>query len=236
MGGRGRLQDDSTEGGRTQSFPCIIRCETVRFRPQKCRNGGQLWVVNVFSYTIHAQTDCWQSRSPLALSILFPLLLWRFLSSQLFCDHYTIGLWCPVQFQISWLVGCNADYWPNRLHTLRSSDGVQPTSSLTITLPSCGTTGFRGNLCLPGISKSRYGTYLTAGKTTSGFPISVTLQSTSNSLNNTACTCDCSNLHMPTARLYDHTWGTRAFLILVHFTSECATKCHGFRKAPELNI
>jgi hypothetical protein len=34
---------------------------------------------------------CWQSRSPLALSIFFPLLLWRFLSSQLFCVHYTIG-------------------------------------------------------------------------------------------------------------------------------------------------
>jgi hypothetical protein len=26
-----------------------------RFRQQKYRNGGQLWVVNVFSYTIHAQ-------------------------------------------------------------------------------------------------------------------------------------------------------------------------------------
>jgi hypothetical protein len=56
---------------------------------QKYRNGGQLWVVNVFSYTIHAQTGCWPTRSPLTLSIFFPLLLWRFLSSQLFCVHYT---------------------------------------------------------------------------------------------------------------------------------------------------
>jgi hypothetical protein len=88
VGGRVRLQGNSTWGERTQSFPCTIRCETVRFRLQKYRNGGQLWVVNVFSYTIHAQTDCWPWRSPLALSIFFPLLLWRFLSSQLFCVSY----------------------------------------------------------------------------------------------------------------------------------------------------
>jgi hypothetical protein len=50
------LQGDSTLGERTKSFPCTIRCETVRFRLHKYRNGGQLWVVNVFSYTIHAQT------------------------------------------------------------------------------------------------------------------------------------------------------------------------------------
>jgi hypothetical protein len=92
VGGRGRPKDDSTEGEKTQPFPCIIRCETVRFRLQKNRNGGQLWAVNVFSYTIHAQTDCWQSRFPLTLSIFFPLLLWRFLSSQLFCVHYTVLL------------------------------------------------------------------------------------------------------------------------------------------------
>jgi hypothetical protein len=42
------------------------------FRLQKYRNGGQLWVVNVFSYTIHAQIDCWQSCFPLALSIFSP--------------------------------------------------------------------------------------------------------------------------------------------------------------------
>jgi hypothetical protein len=42
VGGRRRPQDDSTEGERTQSFPCTIRCETVRFRLQKYRNGGQL--------------------------------------------------------------------------------------------------------------------------------------------------------------------------------------------------
>jgi hypothetical protein len=57
------------------------------FRLQKYRNRGQLWVVNVFSYTIHAQIDCW----PLPSSLLFqkfPLLLWHFLSSQLFCVHY----------------------------------------------------------------------------------------------------------------------------------------------------
>jgi hypothetical protein len=73
----------------TQSFPCIIRCETFRFRLQKYRNGGQLWAVNVFSYTIHAQTDCWPSRSPLALSIFFPPLTVTFPNSQLFCVHYT---------------------------------------------------------------------------------------------------------------------------------------------------
>jgi hypothetical protein len=48
VGGRGRPQDDGIEGERTQSFPCIIRCETVSFRMQKNRNGGQLRVVNVF--------------------------------------------------------------------------------------------------------------------------------------------------------------------------------------------
>jgi hypothetical protein len=83
VGGRGRPQNDSTQGERTQSFSCIIRYGTVRFRLQKYRNRGQLWVVNVFSYTIHAQTDCW----PFAISIFFLLLLWRFLSSQLFCVH-----------------------------------------------------------------------------------------------------------------------------------------------------
>jgi hypothetical protein len=61
------------------------------FSLQKYRNGGQLWVVNVFSYTIHAQTHCWKSRSPLALSIFFSLLLWRFLSSQLFCVYYNLS-------------------------------------------------------------------------------------------------------------------------------------------------
>jgi hypothetical protein len=55
VGGRGRPKDDSTEGEKTQSFACIIRCEAVWFRLQKNRNGRQLWVVNVFSYTIHAQ-------------------------------------------------------------------------------------------------------------------------------------------------------------------------------------
>jgi hypothetical protein len=48
-------------------------CETVTFRLQKYRNGGQMWVVNVFSYTIHAQTDCWQSRSPLLFPYFSPL-------------------------------------------------------------------------------------------------------------------------------------------------------------------
>jgi hypothetical protein len=51
---------------------------------QKYRNGGQRWVINVFSYTIHAQTNCWPSCFPLALSIFFP----RFPSSQLFCVRY----------------------------------------------------------------------------------------------------------------------------------------------------
>jgi hypothetical protein len=45
-----------------------------RFRLQKYRNGGQLWVVNVFSYTIHAQTDSSPSCFPHALSIFFPRL------------------------------------------------------------------------------------------------------------------------------------------------------------------
>jgi hypothetical protein len=53
-------------------FRFIRRCETVRFRLQKYRNGGQLWVVKVFSYTIHAQTDSSPSCSPLALSIFSP--------------------------------------------------------------------------------------------------------------------------------------------------------------------
>jgi hypothetical protein len=63
-----RPKDDSTKGEKTQSSPCIIRCETVTFRLQKYRNGGQPWAVNVFNYAIHAQTDCWAS-PPLALSI-----------------------------------------------------------------------------------------------------------------------------------------------------------------------
>jgi hypothetical protein len=42
VGRSGRPQDDSTEGQRTQSFPCTVRCETLRFRLQKYRNGGQL--------------------------------------------------------------------------------------------------------------------------------------------------------------------------------------------------
>jgi hypothetical protein len=57
VGGRGRPKDDSTEGEKTQSFPCIIRCETVRFRLQKYRNGGKLRIVNVFSYTIQLGDD-----------------------------------------------------------------------------------------------------------------------------------------------------------------------------------
>jgi hypothetical protein len=71
VGGRGRPQDVSTWGERTQSFPCIIRRETVTFRLQKYRNGGQLWVVNVFSYTIHAQTDSSPSCFPLAPFLFF---------------------------------------------------------------------------------------------------------------------------------------------------------------------
>jgi hypothetical protein len=42
VGGSRRPQDESTQGERTQSFPCIIRCEKVGFRMQKYRNGGQL--------------------------------------------------------------------------------------------------------------------------------------------------------------------------------------------------
>jgi hypothetical protein len=42
VGGRGRPKNDSTEGEKTQSFPCIMRCETVTFRLQKYRNGRQL--------------------------------------------------------------------------------------------------------------------------------------------------------------------------------------------------
>jgi hypothetical protein len=56
----------------TQSFVCTMRCETVRFRLQKYRNGGQRWVVNVFSYTIHAQTESSPSCFPLVLSIFSP--------------------------------------------------------------------------------------------------------------------------------------------------------------------
>jgi hypothetical protein len=96
VGGRGRPQDDSTEGERTQSFPCIIRCETVRFRLLKYRNGGQLWVVNVFSYTIHAQTDCWPSGSPLLFPSFFPS--YCDLSSQLFCVHYKNEPWPLLGF------------------------------------------------------------------------------------------------------------------------------------------
>jgi hypothetical protein len=106
----GRPKDDSTEGQKTQSFPYTIRCETVRFRLHKYGNGGQLWVVNVFSYTIlvHAQTDCWPSRSPLALSIVFPLLLWRFPSSQLFCVHYTLQMpnSCRGSSSVEMRLGC----------------------------------------------------------------------------------------------------------------------------------
>jgi hypothetical protein len=58
------------ERERTQCVPCIVRRETVRFRPQKYRNGGQLWAVNVFSYTIHAQTV--GHRAPPCSFHLFP--------------------------------------------------------------------------------------------------------------------------------------------------------------------
>jgi hypothetical protein len=53
-----RQREREGGGEHNECFPCIIRCETVRFRLQKYHNGGQLWVVNVFSYIIHAQTDC----------------------------------------------------------------------------------------------------------------------------------------------------------------------------------
>jgi hypothetical protein len=88
LGERERPQDDSRE--RENTMLSLYYMTWNRFRLQKYRNGGQLWAVNVFSYTIHAQTDCWPSRFPLALPIFFPLLLWRFPSSQLFCVHYTV--------------------------------------------------------------------------------------------------------------------------------------------------
>jgi hypothetical protein len=47
------LQGDSTLGERTL---VLFDVKTVRFRLHKYRNGGQLWAVNVFSYTIRAQT------------------------------------------------------------------------------------------------------------------------------------------------------------------------------------
>jgi hypothetical protein len=88
-----------------------------RFRLQKYRNGGQLWVVNVFSYTIHAQTDCCQSRSPLTLSIFFPLLLWRCLSSHLFCVHYT--------WMMNWKGLGRKRPWPNfRLYSCIYLEGL----------------------------------------------------------------------------------------------------------------
>jgi hypothetical protein len=48
-----------------------------------------MWVVNVFMYTIHSQTDTVGHRVSPLLFASFPHLLWRFRSSQLFCVHYT---------------------------------------------------------------------------------------------------------------------------------------------------
>jgi hypothetical protein len=107
VGGRGRPKDDSTEGEKTQSLPCIIRCETFRFRLQKYRNGGQLSSKCFQLY--YTCSDCWQSRSPLALSIFFPLLLWRFLSSQLFCVHYN---WIhKSSLIVDGRLSCQLRYW-----------------------------------------------------------------------------------------------------------------------------
>jgi hypothetical protein len=93
------LQVDMSEGGedrktiaqteRERSPFLVLYDVKVRFRPQKYRNGGQLWAVNVFSYTIHAQTDSSPSCSTLALYILFLLLLWRSPSWKLFWVHCT---------------------------------------------------------------------------------------------------------------------------------------------------
>jgi hypothetical protein len=65
VGDRGRPKDDSTEGEKT--IICLYYTTWNRFRLQKYRNGGQLWAVNVFSYTIHAQTV--DNRAP---PLLFP--------------------------------------------------------------------------------------------------------------------------------------------------------------------
>jgi hypothetical protein len=61
----------------------------VRYRLQKYLNGGQLWVVNVLKLYYTSSDTLLTIALPLALSIYFPLLLWRFPSSQLFCVHYT---------------------------------------------------------------------------------------------------------------------------------------------------
>jgi hypothetical protein len=78
-------------------FPCTIRCE-YRFRPHKYRNGGQLWAEDVIS-----QLHYTRSGRLLAIELppcpfhLFPLLLWRFSRSQLFCVHYILRsvTWSP---------------------------------------------------------------------------------------------------------------------------------------------
>jgi hypothetical protein len=60
------------------------------FRLQKYRNGGQLWVVNVFSYNINAETDCWPSRFPPCFFHIFSSLTVTFPKLSLFCVHYTV--------------------------------------------------------------------------------------------------------------------------------------------------
>jgi hypothetical protein len=99
VGGRRKLQDDSTWGERTQSFPCIIRCETVTFR--------LLWVVNVFSYTIHAQTDCWSSCFPLALSIFFSPLTVTFAKlAVILRPLYNLNINHNINFTALWIYAC----------------------------------------------------------------------------------------------------------------------------------
>jgi hypothetical protein len=84
-------------------FLVLYDVKTFRFRLQKYRNGGKLWVVNVFSFAIHAQTDCWQSRSPLALSIFFPF----------YCDVFKARSYSAstIRLELAILVQCG------RLHS-----------------------------------------------------------------------------------------------------------------------
>jgi hypothetical protein len=107
VGGRGRPKDDSTEGEKTQSFPCSIRCETVRFRPQRTAVSSKCfhlyYTCSDRLLTIALPSCSFHLSSPLTvtfpkLSDIFRPLYWYVI------DFFSCWYMVDVCTAVSWLV------------------------------------------------------------------------------------------------------------------------------------
>jgi hypothetical protein len=89
VGGRGRPQGDSTWRERTKSFPSSIRCENSCFQAAEVSQRRTAVSSKCFQLCYTCSDRLLVIALPPYPFHLFPLLLWRFPTSQLVCVHYS---------------------------------------------------------------------------------------------------------------------------------------------------